>query len=555
MKRINRIKNIFFVALVLSTVSCSKQLDINIDPNNPTSLSSSVLLPQIEKSVGSALSMGTGFGNNLSAYTHQMVHYGDADQYGAGGNDYYWENGWSYSYGDVITNANIIIKQETEADNMQYVGIAKILKAYMFSVLVDLFGDVPFTEANQLVESDVKYPVYDKGEDIYPALLSMLDEAIGDLQNTGAANLATPKADDVIYGGNISKWVKAASSLKFKLLVQQRKVKNVASEVNALLSSGNLISTAAESFLIPYGPNAATDDRNPAFGEYYASQRTMHVSPWLYEIMKGYNINILTGIEDPRIPYYFFNQLKADAAPNPDVEYRDGGFVSKYFGSVGLNRGKTVQDQVTLFGIYPVGGRYDDGQGAKVSATSATGASPYRLITNADILFLQAELIQDGVITGNASEVLEKAISESFKMVDYVVANNGSSQSVPVLAGSVAAKEYINKAMARFTTASAAKKLEHIMTQKWLSTVGAWVDQYTDYRRTGYPVLFDPVAAGGKVTPPAEGNGGESMPAVPVIANRKFPVSLPYVLSELNLNLNAPEQKADLSTAKVFWMP
>src|SRR5690606_10170173 len=117
--------------------------------------------------------------------------------------------------------------------------------------------------------------------------------------------------------------------------------------------------------------------------------------------------------------------------PHPDVEYRDGGFVSKYFGSVGVNRGKNMQNQVSLFGIYPVGGRYDDGQGGAVSATSGTGAVPYRLITYADILFLKAELIQEGIVSGDVAAALEEAINESFVMIDDVVDGSGSSQAIP----------------------------------------------------------------------------------------------------------------------------
>lgn len=554
MKRIYRLKNVFIVALSVATVSCSKQLDINTDPNNPTSLAPSVLLPRVERYVGESLAMGTGFSNNLSAYMHQMVHYGSADQYGAGGNDFYWERGWTYSYRDVITNANIIIEKSTEEGNLRYAGIAKIIKAYQFSVLVDLFGNVPFSEANQLVEG-IQYPAYEDGAEIYPQLIALLDEGIADLQNESAANLEVPTADDVIYGGNVGRWVKAANSIKFKLFVQQRKVKDVSSEVNELLNSGNLISSTAESFMIPYGPNGATDDRNPAFSEYYATQRTMHVSPWLYEIMKGYNQDILTNIEDPRIPYYIYNQMTADDDPNPDVEYRDGAFVSKYFGSQGLNRGKNVQNQVSLFGIYPVGGRYDDGQGGAASANSGTGAAPYRLITYADILFLTAELIQEGIVTGDAASTLEDAINESFNMIDYVVDGSQTSQNVPELAGSDEAEEYVDAVMAQFAGASDAKKLEHIMTQKWLASIGSWTEQYNDYRRTGYPVLFDPTKFGGRVTPPAGGNGGEDMASVPVLSNRPFPNSLPYVQDELNLNQNAPAQKNDLSAAKVFWMP
>lgn len=548
MKYIHKIKNIVLVALAVLAVSCSKQLDINDDPNNPSKLSSSVLLTRAQKYIGESMAMGTGFSNNLSAYMHQMVHYGNADQYGAAGSDFYWTQGWVFAYRDVLTNLEIIIDQSSEAEELHYVGIAKVLKAYAYSVLVDLFGNVPFSEANQLVEG-ILYPKYDDGAEIYPQLEILIDEAIVDLNNASAE----PGNDDVIYGGDLDNWIKAANSLKFKLLVQQRKVKNVSTEVNALLSSGDLIDATDESFMIPYGPNAATDDRNPGFGEYYASQRTMHVSPWLYEIMKGYNTGILAGIEDPRIPYYIYNQMTEDADPNPDVEYRDGAFVSKYFGSQGPNNGKNLQNEVSLFGIYPVGGRYDNGAGGPASASSGTGAAPYRLITYADILFLKAELIQEGVVSGDASEALEEAIQESFNMIDYVVRGTGTS-GVPVLAGAAASDQYVTRVLAQFASASASKKLEHIMTQKWLSNIGSWVDQYTDYRRTGYPVLFDPANFGGSVTPPAGGNGGEDLPAVPVILNRKFPNSLPYIAEEININTNAPAQKTDLNAAKVFWM-
>lgn len=551
-----KFKNIVIVSFIvaITSISCSKQLDINDDPNNPTSLSSSVLLPRVERYIGESLGMGSGFSTNLSAYMHQMVHYGDADEYGAGGNDYYWDLGWTYAYRNVITNANIIIKQDTELGNLRYVGIAKILKAYMFSVLVDLFGDVPYSEANQLVEG-VKYPKYDKGSDIYPQLIEMLDEAISDLQDNTALNAKKPGSDDVIYKGDVPSWIRAANSIKLKLYVQQRKVKNVATEVNTLLSGNNLIATKEQSFVIPYGPNGATDDRNPGFGEYFSTQRVMHVSPWLYEIMKGYNPTILSGLEDPRIPYYIYNQMTEDDDPSSEVEYRDGAFVSKYFGSTGPNNGKNAQNTASLFGIYPVGGRFDDGEGGVASASSGTGAVPYRLITAADILFMKAELIQEGVITGDAAATLKSAIEESFNMVDYVVKGTSTTQTVPTLANSTKANDYITSVMLQFGSASTAKKLELIMTQKWLSSVGSWVDQYTDYRRTGYPVLFDPTNYGGSVTPPAGGNGGEDLPSVPVQLSRKFPNSLPFISEELNLNTNAPAQKTDLSAAKVFWMP
>ena len=92
--------------------------------------------------------------------------------------------------------------------------------------------------------------------------------------------------------------------------------------------------------MMPYGPIGATDDRHPAFGDYNATQRGGQLfSPWLYEIMKGRNPNILTGIADPRIPYYIYNQKSALGGSNPTpencTEFRDGGFISILFGSNG----------------------------------------------------------------------------------------------------------------------------------------------------------------------------------------------------------------------------
>jgi len=383
----------------------------------------------------------------------------------------------------------------------------------------------------------------------------LLDEAIGNLNDTNAANDAIPGSDDVVYGGKADMWIKAANSIKFKLLLEQRKVKDVKADLAALINSNKLISSTAESFMIPFGPIGATDDRNPGFSEYYASQRTLYVSPWLYEIMKGYNKNIMTSNTDPRIPYYFFNQIKASAAPMTDIEYRDGGFVSMYFGTQGPSKGKNNQNNITVFGIYPVGGRYDDGQGGVASASSGTGAAPYRLITYSDILFWKAELIQAGVLTGDAAGTFEAALNESMKTVDYIVSKNGSAQNIPVLATSTDAKSFVTKAVDAFKTSTNEKKMELIMTQKWVSNVGSWVEPYNDYRRTGYPILFDPAKFGGKVTPPAGGNGGENLPEVPVTSIRKFPNSLPYILDEISKNQNAPAQKGDLNAAKVFWMP
>jgi Starch-binding associating with outer membrane len=562
----------------LIIVSCTKDyLNINTDPNNPTTIEVSKLLATTQRTLGDALSMDEangGLSEALAVYTHQMSTREEADKYGITGTDNNvglpWSKlfsssaqpGSSYPIYGVLQNLEDIIKNATAAGNMRYAGIAKILKAYTYSQLVDVFGDVPFSEANKLKEGII-YPKFDDDAVIYDSLFNIINRGIDDLNNATAPNPLKPGADDLIYKGSVSKWIKAANTIKLKMYTQIRKVKNVAADVTALISGGNLISQTSESFLIPYGPNGATDDRNPGFYDYFATQRSNHVSPWFYEILKGYNPNIFTGNPDPRIKYYIYNQVNATQASRDgnQTEYRDGSFVSIYFGSVGPDRDRTQQNTISLFGIYPVGGKYDDGSASIANSNSGTGAAPYRLITYADRLYLEAELISTGVIAGDAKAKLTQAMAESFKQVDYVITQYVKpAQTVPALVGAAAVTTYTNNVLAEYDAASDAKKLEIIMTQKWLSSVGSAVDQYTDLRRTGYPVVFDPtnpaMAPNGKVQPPIDGdpiNPG-AQKSVPVQLSRTFALALPWYQTELESNPNAPQQK-NPSTYKVFWLP
>jgi len=574
------IRKILFIVMVLFTVSCTKDfLDINTDPNNPTAIEVSKLLPWAQRTLGDALALGEdngGLSQILAVYTHQMSTREEPDQYGATGNEFYLGLAWSKLYATsppagattpvygVLNNLDDIIERSTAAENTQYAGIAKILKAYTYSQLVDVFGDVPFSEANKLDEG-IFYPKFDDDAAIYDSIFDIINSGIADLNNTTATNAFTPGDDDLIYGGNLTNWEKAANTLKLKLYTQIRKVRNVSAEVNQLLSTpSNLINSVGESFLIPYGINAATDDRNPGFATYFASQRSNHVSPWFYEILKGYNQRIFTGIEDPRIPYYIYNQITPTQATREgnQTEYRDGAFVSIYFGSVGPDRDRSQQNTISMLGIYPVGGKYDDGSATIASSSSGTGAAPYRMITYADRLYLEAELINAGVVTGDAGAVLEEAINESFRQIDYVVANFVSpAQTVPAIFNTPEMDDYVSAVMDEYNAASNEKKLEIIMTQKWISSAGSAVDQYTDIRRTGYPVVFNPLdatmAPGGKVQPPINGdpvNPG-AQKSVPVQSSRSFPLTLPWFQGELETNPNSPPQKTDLTSYKVFWIP
>ncbi len=549
----------FFISLVIlaaGVTGCKKFLAVNKNLNDPTSVPLSLLLSNCERSIAANVALGSGLGGTMSIYTHQTTGRVGADRYGAG------SAGWDGLY-TAIANLNVIITRGPTETRFAYAGVAKILKAYAFSILVDVYGDCPYSEFDQF-EPGIKQPHFDKGKDIYPKLLLLLDEGIADINNT-APNASKPSTDDYIYKGNTANWIKAANTIKLKLYTQVRLVQNVTTQVTALLATpANLINSQAESFMLPFGPFGTTDDRHPAYGDYNATQRGGQLfSPWMYEIMKGRNANILNGISDPRIPYYIYNQKSALGGTNPTpencTEYRDGGFITILFGSNGNCRDGSNSNTYSLLGLYPAGGRYDEGAAVAINTITAikagTGSLPHQFITYADRLYLEAELINAGVATGTERTVFSKALDESFNQMDYIITNfikpgsAGTPQTVPAIAPLAATTNYKTAVLAAYDAATTAKKLEYIMTEKWINRIENPVDNYTDYRRTTYPVLFSPAPVGSVTS--VTGPDGK---VTPVSCDRRYPLSLPFNTNEIALNANALPQKVP-EDYKVFWQP
>lgn len=545
-------------ALVIIGAGCKKFLDVNKNVNDPSpsSVQLAFVLSAAERNISQNLALGTGLGNTMALYTHQITGRIGADRYGAG------SSGWDGLYG-AVTNLNVIIKRGGEEGSFMYAGIAKILKAYTFSMLVDVYGDVPFSEFDKFAEG-IKQPKFDKGKDIYPQLLALLDEGIADVGNT-TFQATKPGSDDYIYKGNASLWTKAANTLKLKMYTQVRLVQNVSSQVTALLGTpGQLINSQAESMILPYGPLGTTDDRHPAYGDYTATQRGGQLfSPWLYEIMKGWNTTILTGLSDPRLPYYIYNQKSkiggSNGTPENCTEYRDEGFISILFGSAGPCRDGSNSQTYSLLGVYPAGGRFNDSAAKSVNSIgislAGTGARPHEFITYADRLYLEAELIHAGLAPGDERAVFSKALDESFKQVDHFITNYikpgtaGAQQSVPAIVSLAGTATYKAGVLAEFDAGDVNKKLELIMTEKWINRIENPVDNYTDYRRTKFPVLFAPAPEGNVVS--VTGPDGK---VTPVNNDRKYPWSLPFNLNEIQINSNAPPQKVP-ENYKVFWQP
>lgn len=566
----NKIKNTFqkstfFVAFTLSFffVGCNDYLNVDTDKDSPVVAPIKQLLPNVQLGVKNFNDFQFYSSEIISVYTHQFTTREDSDQYGARPSDISFNNDWDNVY-LTLTDIESLISTASESGDQMYVGIAQILKAYLMSSAVDLWGDIPYSEATQL-EQGIVSAKFDNQQEIYQGVLDLI--ATGKININGGEGIK-PGSEDLFYGGNMTQWVRFANTLKLKLYNQIKTTSLFSqSDLDNLITENNFFKSSADDFQFNHTANQSpTDERNSLFLAAYGSTQFGHYqSPWFYEILQGWNPNIFTGIQDPRIPYYFVNQLTDGELPpdqgnaetgDPNADYWDAstGFYSIRFGSIGPDRDHAAENSVTYPGIFLTGGFYDDNSGPTISLSTGTGVAPHRILTYDEFLYIEAELIHSGLMAGTAADKLKDAMIASFAKVDEVVDGTGTTQVVPNLSGSAAVigtpLSYIEKVIALFVGASSEKQLEIIMTQKWVSTFGDSMDQYTDYRRTGYPILANPIGA----SPEYQLNNDDGFPLDDgvTVQNNAFQLSIFWPQNELNLNQNAPAQK-NPATYNIFW--
>jgi hypothetical protein len=523
--------------MLFASTSCEDFLDINVDPNNPVDVPLSQLLPTVQVTTARSVGLNSrGASSIASMYMHQIVQRGnETSDYAFTGSTFQVTAPWNTLYLATLTDLQVMKEKAEAAESWQYLGVAQIMEAYVYSVLVDLWGEVPYTEAN-MGEANTN-PVFENGAEIYADLFAKLDAGIA---NVNRSSTPSPGDDDVIYGGNMENWERFANSLKLKMYNQIRLTRDVSAEVNALLSSGMLIENQSQDFELLYGNSAAPDDRHPGYVEEWApGGASYHISPYFYEMMTGQRTffapNILENIVDPRVPYYWYNQIAPDLGEEPENEtsYYDAatGFVAIYQFSFNIdpNEGFDQGSSQSVAGLYPVGGRYDEGEG-ETANYNGYGSTPQRMLTYFSQLYTRAELALVGVTEEDDAELFRSAMVASFAKVNQVAAAAGA----PLIA-EASMNRYINSVMELYEAGSAQTKLQLIMTEKWISSFGYAVDAYNDYRRTGYPILHD----------------ANTDLLATTVRGREFPVSFPYPIADLNLLPGRNQRNIYLD--KVFW--
>lgn len=282
---------ILLLLLLTLSFSCSKSLDeVNVDPNTfPTAGDAQVLSSAIGF-MGYIIDTDLNYSESQlwsQYYTWGIgVSIGNQERYVSTPADY---NGyWARAYSNSLADLNYIANNSSSA---AYRGISKVLKAYLFQGLVDHFGDIPYTEAisGAIEDGSILSPSYDSaGNVIYPGLVSMIDEALLELE---LAEDGLVEEDDFIYNGDMSKWTKFANSLKLRILMRTSEVDPQGPAIQNLISNGTFIETIADMPFIPY--SGASGDQNPMFAR-------AEFGVGMFFFASNATLDVLESLNDPR---------------------------------------------------------------------------------------------------------------------------------------------------------------------------------------------------------------------------------------------------------------
>jgi hypothetical protein len=507
---------------------CKKdQFDINANPDSPTdaSVAPSEALPATLTATATIID-----GGSMRFLQNWMGYWARSGDFQAITDEetYNFTNGFQSGTWDALyynaTNYNFVINKAKAAGYGRYEGIARIMKALDFQMLVDIYGNVPYKQAFGGINTP--NPVYDKGIDIYKDLFRQLDTAITLMNDPVLGPVdANPgiAASDLVYGGNVTLWTRFANTLKLRMLVHCFAVPGfpIAAEITKINATGvGYLGTGQSAHM---NPGYTTTKPSPYWRAYVASEA-------------GTEANNIVRANSFAINYLKYNgdtfRLKKFYTPPP---------------SLINNNYELPYDQIpaTSYRGVPYGQVANSNfSGASLSTVRAKGyipngaASRSWLITSVESFFLQAEAIHRGILPGGAvaaENMLNTAILESFIWL-------GDSDPV------AHATELItnNSGFPDVDYSSVGGGIYTILSQKWFALNGiATFEIWTDYRRTN--VVYGGPIVGFPAGPPIS--------VWPDNTSTIIPVRLLYPQSEYNYNAAnvAAEGTINRFTSKIFW--
>lgn len=414
----------------LCITSCTKDFkELSVNPNAVDhALPQALLAPAITDIVAANMNRSQRIQNELMQVTVNMgdgegkifrydIRKSEAD---------YLYNNW---YID-LTNINDVYKGGVETANNSYQGIALICRAWVFSLLTDTYGDVPYFEANRGKEG-LFTPKFDRQKDIYTDIFKQL-EAANDLLKTGA-NI--PAASDPIYGGVVANWRKFGNSLYLRLLLRL----SAKAEMNTPAKITEMIDTNPANYPIMTSNAESAILKWSGTAPYVSPFATWRPADWYTPKLGSFFVDNLNEWSDPRIGRW---------ATLAEGEY--AGIPSGY-----------------LPGQPPA---------AKSTLLTALQIEPLlgNIMNYSELQLALAEAAAKGWVTSKTAQFYyETGVTNAITLWNLIVP-----------AG------YLGFAKVKWDdTYSLDQKMELIHKQKYYTMFFTDLQQWFEYRRTGHPVL------------------------------------------------------------------
>lgn len=445
-----KLKNILIAACFVSVLSCDDYTDINNSPNNPSEenvtpnlvLSAAIVQPY-RTFTTTANELGNVWTNTWAGNVNNITG-AYSQEYSLQMSTNFRQGIWNNFYLYTANLTNIINYDSPDYDNHK--GAAKIMKTFYFQYLVDLYGDIPYTEAHN---ADILTPVYDDDASVYRALYTQLDEAVALLENPSSTSMQMG-TEDPVFGGDTSQWIAFANTLKLRLLIREAELAETNGESATYLSSkfAELSSATFITSDVTINPGFNNDSNNgqsPFFGSFGEDSAGNTASGYNLVRATDHIVDVLQGSNDPRLTRLY------DEATAGSGLY------------IGVRQGETDPDDVPD-DLSPLG------EGLVVDSTQ----DGYLMLA-AESLLLQSEAVFRGYLAGDAEDLFDQAITASFLRLGLTAAE---------------ANTYIANIAddAGIGWAPTADKLEAIITQKWIANIGTnGIESYIEYTRTGYP--------------------------------------------------------------------
>ncbi len=502
MKRYKLFTKAFFALFLMLFVACNEHLDeINVNPNgiDPSTANPNLLLPTVLAGTATSyLGLGYGIAGGVMQHTQQDGWYGAF-------NHYDWlPMDWSGWYG-ILSNNDALNKRAVELKYPFHEGISLTMRAFIFGIITDLWGDAPYTNALKGdLSSEFLRPNYDSQEVIYKGLIEDLKKA----SVLFAAKNVTGMVNDydVYYKGNIANWQKFANSLLLRYYMRiSVKLPDIAkSGIESVYNSGIYLKLPSEDAVMDY-LGAIPGNSWPAAVEFDQAQS------FFRRIKPGESfINRLKQLQDPRLTVWFApvhvrwvadNQLVAamdefirrDGVIMPGVRFMtDIQFVAekakgfkftRHFNPakipaalilnpdeyVGVPAGSILPDG---YNNNPTPGQTVENQHvsqlANVYRGSSGGILKARMASSSETAFILAEAAKKGYNVGSAETHYNTGIKNSLDTWGV-----GSQYAA-----------YIVKPGVPFNNTEV-----QILTQKWIASWTMASESWFDYRRTGIPAL------------------------------------------------------------------